>query len=67
MRRSGGFPKPQMTNKANRLAFTMWLNGASDAALASANPESLARSYGVSVADVEAEIRHQKNLRRVSA
>jgi len=63
MRRTGGFPPARMTNVQNRTAFTLWLNGCSDEALNTAKPESLARSYGLQIADVTADIARQKRIR----
>jgi hypothetical protein len=67
MRRGEHFPKPQMTRAANRTAFTMWLNGCSDAALDSADPASLARSYGLPADEIARSIDGQKVTRRLRA
>jgi len=62
-----GYPKPQMTRAANALAFTMWLNGATDEALANADAGSLARSYGLKEQDVQQAITRQQFARSVIA
>lgn len=61
------FPKATMTRAQNRTLYTLWLYGCSDEALASANPESLARSYGLQIGDVTADIARQVRLRKLSA
>jgi hypothetical protein len=67
MKRAGGYPKPQMTRAGNALAFTMWLSGATDDALAGANVASLARSYGLKEQDVQAAITRQQFARSIAA
>jgi hypothetical protein len=56
-----------MTRKANRLVFTMWLNGCTDTALSTANAVSLANSYGLDPTDVAKEIRDAVNKRAIEA
>lgn len=59
--------KPVMTKAQNRTAFVMWLNGCTDHALESAALASLARSYGLDVTFVEAEIRKEIGRRKFAA
>jgi|GEM_PF-2489583 len=59
--------KAVMTRSQNRLAFTMWLNGCTDEALARANPVSLANSYGLDPTTVAKEIRDAINRRAIEA
>jgi hypothetical protein len=59
--------KAQMTRSQNRLAFTMWKSGCTDAALASANAVSLANSYGLDPTVVAQEIQREITSRRVAA
>lgn len=67
MARRGGFPSSIMTKAHNRAAFHRWCVGCSDEALANANPESLARSYGLQIGDVTADIARQKRRRSAVA
>lgn len=66
MRRSR-FPSPVMTKAQNRLAFSLWLTGCTDDALARADAASLARSYGLDVADVNRDITRQRFARSAAA
>jgi hypothetical protein len=65
--RANRFAKPQMTKAGNKLAFTLWLNGSTDDALAKADPISLSRSYGLPVEDVNKDIVRQRFLRSAAA
>ena len=66
MKRSS-FPAPRMTKAQNRLAFVQWLNGCSDTALANADANSLARSYGLPIQDVQQAITRQQFVRSTAA
>lgn len=67
MRRSGGFPPAQMTKAANRDAFARWCASCTDKALATADPASLARSYGLDIRDVNSAIQRQRFVRSAAA
>ena len=66
MRRQHHAP-PSMTKAQNTLAFTMWKNGCTDEALARSTPASIARSYGLDVEFVSAEIARETRAREYAA
>lgn len=54
----------KMTRTHNRTAFSCWLHGCTDDALAKADIMSLSRSYGLPVEQVNSEILRQRLVRR---
>jgi hypothetical protein len=66
MRRQS-FHAERMTKAQNRLAFTMWKNSCTDEALAKVTPASIARSYGLDVEFVSAEIARETRDRARAA
>ncbi|MET0439186.1 MAG: hypothetical protein ABW043_17005 [Devosia sp.] len=57
------FGAHRQTKSQNEVAFRMWLVGCTDEALARAEPESIARSYGLRAPYVAQEITAQKVVR----
>jgi hypothetical protein len=61
------FAPHRQTKSQNRLAYAMWKAGVQDNALATCDPASIARSYGLPVEEVSRDVLRMRLERSVNA